>query len=713
MRNNRAILFAVSLLLGSSLAVRSTESRFSFRTDILPILTHAGCNAGACHGAFVGQGGFRLSLLGYDAEEDHLRITRELLGRRVDLESPDESLILRKASLRTEHEGGRRLLFSSDGYRLLREWISRGAPFGDPQQSVKGLFVEPEVLVLSRESPPSSIRVKARFSDDSEREVTHLASYQSNDEAVAMVDKAGKLRAQGSGVSSIMVRFGGHATAVRILVPFASTPASSSEAAFTHPIDQLMSETMARVRAPLTGLASDGEFLRRVYLDLTGLLPAPLVAQRFLSAPPGREKRQEKIDRLLESEEFNDLWAMRLADQFLVSGKGGGPEAPRMFHAWLRSRIKDRTSFNSLVNQLLTATGKPSDNPPAHFLFLDSDPRDLSEHIGRIFLSSQIACARCHAHPTDRWTQDDYHQFAAYFSRITKDGGSLGDSERGEVDHPKTGKPAEPRPLGEDRQAGEVGRGRRQELAQWLASPANRQFVHSFVNRVWKHLMGRGLVEPVDDLRPSNPASHPALLNALGELCVRDGMDLRKLIRVIVTSEAYQRSSRDSNQVAGVERIHAKGQVKALSAQVFVDMIAQVTGQPDNFPGQPEGTRAVQLATPQVASTALDALGRCRREQSCEGGAGGGGGLAQALHLINGSTINEKLSHGVRGLEAQTPMALRSSIEELYLRTLVRKPLVEELNHWTSLVESADSRVEGLEDLLWTLLNSREFGFNH
>jgi hypothetical protein len=699
---------AVLLLAGS---VQAAEVPV-FRTDVLPVLTKAGCNAGACHGAATGQGGFRLSLLGYDPEEDFERIARESGTRRIEVGRPLESLILRKASNELEHEGGRKLGPGSAGYETLRRWIAAGAPFGPPGLRVTGIAVEPTDLLLESGSPARPLQVRATLSNGAQRDVTALALYTSNDEAVVGVSKAGQITAAGSGLASVMVRFSGQVAAARVAVPYdagTNLPAALPPAGF---IDEHVGAELQRLRVPASPPSAEAEFLRRVSLDVTGRLPSAQVTRRFLDAPPSDAKRDRLIEELLVDEAFVDFWTLKLADLLLVQGKG---EGVRAYHAWLREQVADDVPLDRVARELVTGGGDTRLEGPANFMMLANDPRDLAEHVGRIFLGARIACARCHAHPSDRWTQEDYHRFAAYFARVQRDDGVVRVASRGEVDHPKTGRAMTPKPLGtepEPMPGTNVGDGdRREELARWLASADNPFFARTFVNRVWKHLFGRGLVEPVDDLRPTNPASHPALLDALATHWVAHGYRLRPLVRTMVRSRTYQLGSVTVGVNAGETRLFSHAYARPLPAEVFADAVAQVTGVADGYEDHPAGTRAVQLASPSTPSTALDVLGRCRRTRPCETGSSEGGGLAQALHLINGSTINGKLSGGLVGAWKDRPFP--EALEEVYLRALVRRPSAEEIALWESFAQQGEDREQTLADLVWVLLNSREFAFNH
>jgi hypothetical protein len=701
---------AVSLFVCASARAEKTPA---FRTRILPILTKAGCNSGACHGAATGQGGFKLSLLGYDPEEDHDHITREFGARRLDFESPGESLFLRKATGRTEHEGGRRIPRNSDSYKIVLNWIAAGAPYGPRELHVREITISPADTLLKSTNQSVHLRVTALLSDGSREDVTSLALYTSNDDAMAEVTRTGEVTTRGCGLTSIMVRYSGQVGAARVAVPFGMANAGSREFTPNNFIDEQIQRELKRLGLPSSPMSGQGEFLRRVHLDVTGRLPAFEEVRAFLNTPDSPAKRQRAIDELLQRGEFVDFWTMRLADLLLISGKSGD-DSTRAYHDWLREQVARNAPFDQLVRSLLTASGNVSREGPANYFMLATDPRDIAEHVGRMFLGTQIACARCHAHPSDRWTREDYHRFAAYFARVTRDGGAVKVSAHGEVDHPKTGKALSPKPLGAT-VASPAGDSvdRRLELAAWTTAPDNPLFARNIVNRVWKHLMGRGLVEPVDDLRPTNPPTHPALLDALSSDFVAGHYDLRRLIRTIVSSRVYQLSSRALEGNRADDRFYSHASPKELPAAAFLDAVAQVTGVPERFEGYPADTRATQLIGSRTPSFALDVLGRCSRERPCEGPARAGGGLAQALHLINGTTINNKLAGGrLAALLARRP-ADADIIEELYLSALTRPPGAAELAEWKGLLKAAASREEAGQDLLWALLNSREFAFNH
>lgn len=699
----------VLALLGfSSFIMRAGEQVGSFRVDVLPVLTKAGCNAGTCHGAATGQGGFKLSLLGYDPNEDYLRITREWGGRRVDLSRPESSMFLEKPSGKIEHEGGRKLTKGSDGYRMVRDWIAAGVPEGSATLKVSGIEVHPAESTLSQTNAAFQLEVHANLSDGSKRDVTSLALYSSNDDGLAEVSKSGKVTSRGHGSTSIMIRYGGHVAAARVALPYSKSEGPGTDFVPFNAIDIHVASELKRMGVDASPLSDAETFLRRVWLDLAGRLPEPHQVREFLARRDSPQNRLRVVETLLASTSFTDFWTLKLADLLLLGGK---PESAKNSHEWLRSQVLSNVPLDRLARSLLTATGKLNEIGPANFSAIAQDARDLSEHAARMFLGLQIGCARCHAHPSDRWTQLDYHEFAAFFSRIRRDNDAIEVADRGEVDHPKTGKPVRPRPLGRAEYP-EVSTGdRRVVVAEWMTHPDNPWFARTFANRIWKHLMGRGLVEPVDDLRPTNPPTHPALLDALAQELVRSGFDLRHLIRWIAGSRTYQLSSQTFGNNRQDDRLYSHALVKPLPAQVWLDCITQVTGVSDSFEGYPPGTRAVQLAGPGVPSTALDVLGRCARKRSCETSALSGGGLAQALHLMNGSSINGKLGGGL--LTSLIKRTNREALEELYMISLTRRPDPEEFLHWLALLDSTPDRAKSLEDLLWALLNSREFGMNH
>jgi hypothetical protein len=742
-------VFVAANVLARTCALAAPPSpRLDFPTRILPILTRAGCNTGTCHGAAIGQGGFRLSLLGYDPDSDYDSMVREFGGRRIHTAAPDESLLLRKASLRIPHGGGLRFPVNSPFYKTLQAWLKAGAPYGRGNRRIARITVTPPDTLLALPSGPGrkganrlTLRVTARYTDGTTEDVSRLALYTVNDDAIAQVTPTGQVTVRTRGVTSIMVRYLGQVVAARVGIPFSDTPLSPSALTRHNLIDEKAIAEFIRLRLPPSPLADDTEFLRRAYLDVIGTQPTADEARAFLNEAPTAKKRDQLITTLLDRPEFVDFWTLKFADLLLINSKRLGDEPTKVYHSWLREQIARKTPLDHLVKNLLTAEGSTTRNGETNFYRLTSDPRDMSEYVSRTFLGVRLQCARCHNHPFDRWTQNDYYGMAAFFARVRYDGQRIVTLDRGDVPHPKTNKNVAPRllvhPAPDHTGKRQKARGespipdtknqkpkaksqdptpfptdRRVALANWLTSPQNSLFAETMVNRVWKELMGRGLISPVDDVRASNPPAHPALLKALAQAFVQHGYDLRWLVKTIVSSGLYQLSSRPNAVNRHDTRFFSHALLKPLPAHVLADALAQVTGVTDQYPEQPDATRALQLRDSQTPSYTLDVFGRCRRETDCENPTAFGGGLPQALHLINSPALDAKIKNGILERLITEKRANPAIVEELYLRALSRFPTPQERADWEKTLSGTDRR-EAAEDLLWALLNSREFAFNH
>lgn len=636
-----------------------------FSSQVLPQLTKAGCNQGTCHGAAIGRGGLRLSLLGGDPRADYDALVRELGGRRVRLDRPEASLLMQKATGGLGHGGGARWTRASPGYRAVVTWLGAGAPYGKGR-ALQGLRVAPrEALATVGSTIP--LQVVALYADGSQESVTPLALYDTRDEAVATVDAAGRVRVVASGVTAVQIRYRGAVAAVWVGAPYPGPKPKPPVA--QNPIDRALFAELTRLQLTPAPRCDDATFLRRVSLDLIGTLPTPAEVRAFQKSP----QREALVDRLLRRPEFTALWTLKLADLLRISPKRFGSEAAARYHGWLGEQVGRNVPLNRLVSELLTQQEA--------FWRTQGDPRDLSELFARTWLGTRVECARCHNHPYDRWTREDYHRFAAAFGRP------------GQVPHPKTGKPVSAQALGEA-----LPLGSRAELAAWVVrSPL---LASSLTNRLWGELFGRGLVEPVDDLRPSNPAVFPTVLvAATGEL-KRTGYDLRATLRSWVLSRTYQQAS----QGKASEALFARAPLKPLRAQVLVDALVQATGGTLGLPG-----RAIALEDPEVPSATLDVLGRCRREGDCTP-ATEAGGLAVALHLLGGAPLQGLVQQGAAALCAAYPTDA-ALLEELYLRSLSRVPTAEERRYGEALLKRG--RVRATEDLLWALVNTREFSYNH
>ena len=694
------LIFAICF--SAATHTEAAERAWHFPTDILPILTKAGCNAGKCHGAATGQGGFKLSLFGDDSAADHAVITRERGGRRIDFSNPERSLVLRKPSRDLDHKGGQKLRNGSEAWQEVRDWIAAGAPFGESDLKVTRLVVSPAEL-----SHSSQLNVKAHFTGGQKRDVTNQSLFTTQNDSVATVDKTGRVSILRAGLGTIMIRAAGQVTAVRVTVPFKE----ELKADYPKPgnyIDGKVFAELRRMHIPVSAQSGDAVFLRRVTLDLAGRLPTSAEARAFINNPD----REKLIERLIGSERYVDYWTLKFADLLLLDSKQLGVGPARAYRDWLRLQIKDNTPMNQVASTLLTANGSFTENAAANFHRQKTDPRDMGEFVSQTLLGIRVACARCHNHPFDRWTQADYHQFAAFFSRTRVQDGRIMQVERGEVRHPRTEKVVLPSALGSQQIARPTGLDYRPALADWLTRSDNPFFAKAMVNRVWREMLGRGLVEPVDDLRVSNPPSNPALLDALAAGFVKNNFNLRQLIHDIASSRVYQLSTRANGINRGDTRLFSRAYPKKLSAPVMVDAIVQATGQPDIYAGQPKGTRAVQLLDARVPSYTLDVFGRCPRTESCADPTQFGGGLSSTLHLINGSTLNGKLGPAVENLSEQYPAA-RAFVDELFLRTLSRYPNAKEKSFCIGSIEKAGDKKAAKQNILWALLNSREFAFNH
>ena len=582
-----------------------------FTNQVLPVLTKAGCNSGACHGASAGKGGLKLTLRGYDPPADYATLTRQALARRVDLAEPAQSLLLRKPSGGTPHGGGKRFAADSPEYRILRDWIGQGCPppsAADPR--VAALEVSPSDVTLAP-GQSRQVRVSARYSDGQRTDVTRWVKFGSGDDGVASVDDGGRVTLRGSGEAPITVWFASRVAFARFRSPYPNRPPAlafrrSARRGF---VDDLVLKKLESLGIAPADPADDATFLRRLYLDTAGVLPTPDEASAFLrdcgaergSAPltadgaalaPYRA-RDAAVERLLQRPEFVDYWTYRWSDLFLVSTRKLPSRGMWTFYRWIRERVERNTPWDQVAREVLTATGSTFRNGAANYYVLHKDPIDLTETTTQAFLGMSLTCARCHNHPLEKWTQNDYYAMANLFGRLRlKNGEQTGETlvfaaDTGDVNHPRANVPLPPRPLdGLPLPPGST-EDRRAHLARWLTAPDNPYFARALVNRVWRNFMGRGLVEAEDDLRQTNPPSNDELLTALAGDFVRSGYDVRRLIRTIVTSAAYQRSADPASGAPADGRYYSTYIPRRLPAEVLLDAISQVTGVPTAFPGYP------------------------------------------------------------------------------------------------------------------------------
>jgi hypothetical protein len=705
------------------------SSPLTFRNHVMPVLTKVGCNSGPCHGALAGKNGLKLTLRGYDPEADYLSLTRQATARRVNTMEPARSLMLLKPTLAVSHGGGRRFSTSSAEYRVLSQWIAAGIPApseSDPVLTQLEIFPSAARLAAGDAQP---LIVRARFSDGHAEDVTRWARFTTNEAAVATVGEDGVVNVQGTGEAAVSAWYLSQVVTARITSPFPAPidPAVYARAPRSNFIDTAVLRKLAEINIDPSPLSSDAEFIRRVHLDAAGMLPQPDEVRAFL-ADERPDKRARLIDALLERPEFVDYWAYKWSDLLLVSSRGLQSNAMWAYYNWIRASVAANKPWDQMTREILTASGNALANGAANYYVLHKNPVDVTENVAVTFMGFSLTCARCHNHPLERWTQKDYYHMANLFSRVAiKNGNERGDvivftARTGEINHPRLNAPLPPRPLDGRPLPADTTVDRRQYFAEWLVSPENPFFARAAVNRVWKHFMGRGLVEAVDDIRDANPPSNPELLAALTRDFVDHRFDIKQLARTIMNSATYQLTSKPTATNAADLKYHSHYLARRLPAEVILDAIGQVTGVREVFPGYP-GRRALQLPDAAVDSYFLTAFGRPSRVSPADSERQQEPSITQALHVINGDTINRKLA-APRGLIAtlvDSGVDNRTAVERLYLAALSRHPAAEELRALTQAMDDAMARESAapamarrrvLEDVAWAILTGKEFLFN-
>ncbi len=694
----------------------------NFPGKVVPIFTKFGCNSGGCHGKSSGQNGFRLSLLGFEPGEDHEFLVKEGRGRRVFPAAPERSLLLRKASGGVPHGGGQRIDADSPAYRVMYRWIEQGMPYGnDDDPVVTGIEVIPTERLMERDGTQQLV-VVAHYSDGSTEDVTRTTQFDSNDTEMAEVDEHGLVTtARLTGSAAVMARFQGHVGVYRGTVPL-GIEVTNLPAPVNY-VDEAVFEKLTQLGLPASQIADDATFMRRVTIDIAGRLPTGDEAAAFL-ANTTADKRAKWIDHLLESTDYANFFANKWSAILRNKRRNDNDKVSTFaFYDWIRNSLYENKPYDQFVREVVTATGTPGTNPAVAWYREVKDQAAQVEDTAQLFLGLRIQCARCHHHPFEKWSQQDYYGFAAFFSRVGRKKSSLPGFDRvfhnrgvAQAQNPKTGDQVKPTGLGSPTAELSQDDDPRIELADWMSDPSNEFFSKALVNRYWKHFFGRGLVDPEDDMRVTNPAVNPKLLNALADDFVEYDFDLKHLVRTICNSQVYQLSSEPNEWNRDDKQNFSRYYPKRLNAEVLLDAINQVTDTSTGFGGVPAGTRATQLPDNGFSSYFLTVFGRPESSSACECERSSEANLAQSLHLLNSSEIQGKLTAGTGRaamLSADTERDHAARIRELYLLTFGREPTAEETAIAVGHVEKTEEAKIAYEDIVWALINTKEFLFNH
>jgi hypothetical protein len=715
------LVLAVSLTAIASTAL-AAEQPVTFLRDVAPILNKTGCTAGPCHGAAKGKNGFKLSLRGYDPQFDYEALLYDLSGRRFNRADPGRSLMLAKPAQEIAHGGGLRFEKDSEYYKIIYNWIAQGVPFGDPaKDSVVEMRVEPKEIFMEKPGETAVVKVVVRYQDGAVRDVTRETSVESNIPDVASVDVKASVKGERIGEATLLLRYQGKLSTIPVTVLRPKEGFAWKALPQYNYIDQQIDSKLERLRIQPSPLADDAAFLRRVSLDLTGLLPSPEAVRAFLAdQAPVHVKRSKMIDKLIASPAYVDHWTVKWGDLLQTSRKYLGEKGAYEFQQWIHDSVAANKPYDKLVRQLLTSRGSSYDDPAANFFRVTREAKPTMEKTTQVFLGVRMVCAQCHDHPFERWTQTQYYQMAAFFSAVgLRAGYEVGEEivfdQRSdyEMKHPKDGHVIKPQfmvastaplPIPSDQ-------ARRDALAQWLTSKENPFFAKAIANRIWSYFFGKGIIDPVDDIRASNPASNPALLDALTKDVLDHNFDLQHLMRTIVNSRAYQASftTNDRNQNDRDNFSHATP--RRLSAEELMDAVSSAAGAKPHFPEVPDDTTAGQLVDPHIGQEGfLDVFGRPPRESSCECERRSDFSLPQALNLVNGKTISDAVADP-KGRVAKLVLSGKGDaaiVEDLYLASMSRLPSAAESDRGVKYL-AGGSRAARAQDLLWALLNSKGF----
>jgi uncharacterized protein DUF1549/uncharacterized protein DUF1553 len=707
----------------------------NFPNQVVPIFTKLGCNSGGCHGKASGQNGFKLSLLGYEPNVDFAALVMEARGRRLMPAAPDSSLLLLKATGAAPHGGGKKMERDSDEYRLIRRWIAAGTPFGkDTDPTVTKISVVPDHRVMTRQNK-QQFAAYAHYSDGSVEDITRRAQYESNDQEIAAVDASGVVRTLSlSGEAAIMARYQGHVAVFRATVPLgAKTP--DWQFPVQTVVDKYTSQKWKDLGLVPSDLAGDEAFVRRAYLDLTGTLPTPKEVLDF-AADKDPKKREALIDRLVETPEYSYFFANKWADILRVKRGREGNAMQRAqgtfaFHNWIREAVASDKPYDEFVRDILGATGDESKNPPTVWYKDLQQPEQFVDDTAQVFLGLRIACAQCHHHPYEKWSQDDYWGLAAFFGRVAKKQLPVPGNQQqatvqivysrpdGAVNNKRTSKPAAVKPLDGAPMDIERGEDPRQRLVDWMADPKNPFFARAVANRYWAHFFSRGIVDPIDDMRVTNPPSNPELLDALAKVLVDNKFSLKALVKTIAKSRTYQLSAIPNDFNKHDKQAFARYYPKRMSAEVLLDAVCQVTDSPSTFGGLPTDRfapkRAIMLPDESFGSYFLDVFGRPQRISACECERVSEANLAQALHLLNSEEVQGKLSRANGRADTLTKDSRPDAekVGELFLWAFARKPTESDIKAALDHIEKhkANKKI-AYENILWALINTKEFVFN-
>lgn len=702
------------------------DIQINFKNQIVPIFTKLGCNSGGCHGKASGQNGFKLSLLGFYPDEDYEFLVKEGRGRRLFPSSPGQSLLLTKPIGKSPHGGGKRMDTNTYEYRLIARWIEQGMPYGTPEDPVvTGIKCLPEGRVMDR-GANQQITVMATYSNGTTEDVTRMALYEPNDTEMAEVTPTAMVKTLDlAGEVAIMARYQGQVSVFRSTIPLGA-PMKDIPAKKNF-IDEAVFNKLALLGIPPSALCDDGTFLRRVYIDITGKLPTEQESRDFI-ANTDPAKRDKVIDQLVDSEEYADLFANKW--NLVLRNKKRGPadlQGTLGFHQWIRQSIYENKPYDQFVRDVLTASGDPEFNPAVIWYREVTQVNEQVEDTAQLFLGLRIQCARCHHHPFERWSQDDYYGLSAFFSRVgVKNSSGVNAARDKKVFHndglasaknPRSGKDLKPTGLGTNPMDIAQDRDPRHFLVDWMADKNNPFFAHALVNRYWKHFFDRGIVEPEDDMRETNPPANPELLKALAQHFISSGFDMKDLVRTICKSSTYQLSSLPNDYNLKDKQNFSRYYPKRLKAETLYDALHQVTATSENFSGLPQGTKAVQLADPSIGPYFLKVFGQPQGDTACECERSQEANLAQSLHLLNSSEVQNKISSGTGRatlLSNEKERADAEKIKELYRWVYSREPGQDELNiALAHITKNEANKKLAYEDIIWALINTKEFLFNH